>query len=105
MAKFRARLVRDPKPFEALARALKRQDCFTLESECYKRSKGDTSPLLTPWYNVKNFSLICQRPHDALLFSRELVDTLVEGYSFLIPYYNYFMALEGDPDPRENPSN
>lgn len=105
MAKFRARLDRDPKPFEALARALERQDRFVREGESYKRSKGDPSPLLTPWYNSKNFSLICQRPHDALLFSGGLAEALVEGYRFLIPYYNYFMALEGDPDPRENPVN
>ena len=100
MARFRARLDRDPKPFEKLARTLERQDVFTLEHACYKKPKGDLGKLLSPWYNSKNLSLICQRPHDERLFSPDLVQTLAEGYDFLAPYYAYFLSLEGDPDPR-----
>ena len=100
MARFRARLDRDPKPFEKLARPLERQDVFTLEHACYKKPKGDLGKLLSPWYNSKNLSLICQRPHDERLFSPDLVQTLAEGYDFLAPYYAYFLSLEGDPDPR-----
>jgi len=100
MARFRARLDRDPKPFEKLARALERQDVFTLEHACYKKPKGDPGKLLSPWYNSKNLSLICQRPHDERLFSPDLVQILAEGYDFLAPYYAYFLSLEGDPDPR-----
>ena len=100
MARFRARLDRDPKPFEKLARTLERQDVFTLEHACYKKPKGDLGKLLSPWYNSKNLSLICQRPHDERLFSPDLVQILAEGYDFLAPYYAYFLSLEGDPDPR-----
>ena len=46
MARFRARLDRDPKPFEKLARPLERQDVFTLEHACYKKPKGDLGKLL-----------------------------------------------------------
>ena len=31
----------------------------------------------------------------------DLVDTLLEGYDFLLPFYTYFSSLDGDPDPRE----
>ena len=58
MAKFRARLDRDPRPFETLVRRFHHQDRFVLESECYKRPKGHPGALLQDWYNSKNFSLI-----------------------------------------------
>ena len=36
-----------------------------------------------------------------LLFSHDLVDRLKKGYDFLLPYYDYFITLDSDPDPRE----
>lgn len=100
MAKFRARLDRDPKGFDKLARNIQKQEIFQLQGEDYKRPKGDTSPPLAPWYNKRLFSLVCNRPLDPLLYSHDLVDTLLEGYRFLLPYYNYFSTLDSDPDPR-----
>lgn len=100
MAKFRKRLDDRPAAFETLARAFQAQDAFLLEGEDYKRSKGECTPLLAPWYNKKGFSLTCTRSHDALLFSPALADQICEGYDFLLPYYQYLLALEGDPDPR-----
>ena len=35
------------------------------------------------------------------LFSREVVDRVKGGFEFLLPYYDYFVTLDGDPDPRE----
>ena len=34
------------------------------------------------------------------LYSSALVDRLVEGFTFLMPYYDYFSTLWADPDPR-----
>ena len=48
MAKLRARIDRDPKPLEKLARKLKGSG-FNLEGEMYKRPKGDPGVLLSPW--------------------------------------------------------
>lgn len=101
MAKFRARLDRDPKPFEALVRQFEKQDRFRLEAEPYKRPKGDPGELLCNWYNAKSFSLTCQRTHDAVLYSHALAEELIEGYLELMPFYQYLLALESDPDPRE----
>lgn len=100
MAKLRARIDRDPKPLEKLARRLNGQDRFHLEGPEYKRPKGSPSPLLSPWYNKKGLSIGFDGPHGDLLWSRALVDTLLEGYEFLLPYYEYLLSLEGDPDPR-----
>ena len=100
MAKFRARLDADPKPFSKLARQLARQERFHLEAQPYKRPKGDPGPLLYDWYNARSFSLSCDRAHDGLLFSHDLVDELAAGFGELTPFYRYFLSLEGDPDPR-----
>ena len=100
MAKFRARLDADPRPFSKLARQLARQERFHLEAQPYKRPKGDPGPLLSDRYNARSFSLSCDRAHDSLLFSHDLVDELAAGFGELTPFYRYFLSLEGDPDPR-----
>lgn len=102
MAKLRARLDRDPKTMESLTRTLNRQEELVLETEAYKRPKGTPpSPLLEPWYRAKSF-VICH--NDKLtdeLFSRDIVDRLKRDFEFLLPYYDYFVTLDGDPDPAE----
>ena len=32
---------------------------------------------------------------------RDIVEHLKQGFSFLLTYYDYFVTLDGDPDPRE----
>ena len=102
MAKLRARLDRDPKTMEALTRALEKQEEFQLETEAYKRPKGPApSALLEPWYQAKSFTICHEEKLTEDLFSRAIVDRLKRGYEFLLPYYDYFVTLDGDPDPRE----
>lgn len=100
MAKFRARLDRDPKTFEKLARAVARQDTFILEGEEYKKPKGEAPPLLAPWYNKKSFSLVGRGPASET-FRPEFAQTLIDGYQSLMPLYRYLVTLDGDRDPRE----
>ena len=56
--------------------------------------------LLAPWYLAKSFSLCHEDKLTEELFSRDIVDRLKTGFEFLLPYYDYFAALDGDPDPR-----
>ena len=62
--------------------------------------KGSAACLLTPWYSKKSFALSHDAPHGEPLWSHDLVDLLLEGYEFLLPYYEYMLSLSGDPDPR-----
>ena len=102
MAKLRARIDRDPKTMEALTRRLNGQQELTLETEDYKRPRAAApSPLLEPWYKMKSFSILHQDKLTEELFSREIVDHLKWDFEFLLPYYDYFITLDGDPDPRE----
>lgn len=101
MAKFRARLDRDPKTFEKLVREFNKQDIFVLEGEEYKKSKGESSPLLAPWYNRKTFSMVGNGPVSET-FQPEFAHKLAEGYKSLMPFYRYLVTLDGDRDPREH---
>lgn len=102
MAKLRARIDRDPKPMEKLARRLNQQKDYVLEGELYRRPKGEKGTLLDPWYNRKNIALAWDRPCEGSLFERRLLEELVDGVDFLMPFFDYFCTLDGDPDPRES---
>ena len=103
MAKLRARIDRDPAAMEHLTRRLNRQTEFALEAEIYKRPKGPApSALLAPWYQTKSFTIVHRDKLTDELFDRRIVDRLKECYDFLLPYYDYFVTLDADPDPREH---
>ena len=102
MAKLRARMDRDPAEMLKLTRALNRQEEFILHGEEYKKPKlGVSEPELEIWYRKKNFSIVHEEPLTEELFSRDIAERLKDGYDFLIPYYRYFVTLDGDADPRE----
>ena len=96
MEKHRARINKDPKPLAKLMRALNSQKEFILEGESYARPKGDAGELLNDWYNKKTFALIHEEGIGDAVFSPDLKDRLVEGFSFLVPYYKYFSTLDRD---------
>lgn len=99
MAKFRARIDRDPKPMEQLARRFQRQNAFSLEGELYHRPKGDKGSLLDPWYNRRNIALSWDRPCEGSLFTPELANEVADGVDFLLPYFQYLASLSADPEP------
>ena len=100
MAKLRARIDRDPKKFEKLIAPLEKQDEFILEGDEYKRKKEAPSAKTALWYNRKSFSLVHQQQNGKELFSPELADRIVSGYKALMPFYDYFVTLDSDPDPK-----
>ena len=105
MAKLRARIARDPETMAKLTQDLQGQTEFVLDAENYKRPKSAApSPLLEPWYQMKSFAICHTDKLTEELFSREVIGRLKDGYRFLLPYYDYFITLDGDPDPRESGS-
>jgi len=99
MAKLRARIDNNPKAFEKLIAPIGGQSEFILDGPEYSRKKEAPTPKTAVWYNKKSFSLIHSQPNDENLFSSELVNRLVTGYSFLMPFYDYFITLDSDPAP------
>lgn len=102
MAKFRARIDRDPKPMEQLARRLNRQSNYVLEGEQYLRPKGAKGTLLDPWYNRRSIALAWDRPCEGSLFERGLLEELADGVDFLMPFYDYFSTLQADAEPKKD---
>ena len=100
MEKHRARIDRDPKPLLKLESKLARQEEFVLEGPAYKRQKPCAEPKLAAWYNKKSLSIGHEEELTEFIYTSELADRLVEGFAFLMPYYDYFSTLWADPDPR-----
>ena len=98
MAKMRKRMDRDPEPAQRLARRLNRQKEYVLEGTMYSRPKGDKGNLLNPWYNRKNIAISWDRPCEGSLFTSELANEIVSGIDFLMPFYEYFSSLRGEPE-------
>ncbi len=99
LAKLRARIDRDPKPVEKLARAVKRRGEFRMDGQMYKRPKGDPGPLLFPWYNSRQISFACECNCEDLFFRPELAGQVLEGWKSLVPQYRFLCSLPGDPEP------
>lgn len=97
MEKYRRKILREPEKLETLARRLKRRPDIVLEGEEYKRSKGDVSDLLKPWFNRKWVELNAFHPFDDRYDKPALVDDIVDAFCFLMPYYEYFMELGLEP--------
>jgi len=102
MAKFRSSIDKNPKKFEKIIAPLDKQNEFILDGPEYVRKKESPTLKTAPWYNKKSFSLIHSRQIGEELFSHELTDRLVKGYSFLMPLYNYLITLDSYPAPEAN---
>ena len=100
MTKFRARIDNKTKDFEKLIAPLSKQSEFVLDGPEYARKKEAPTPKTAEWYNRKSFSLIHLQQNGEEIFSPKLADRLVEGYKFLMPFYDYFITLDSDPEPK-----
>ena len=96
MVKLRDRIDDNPKKFEKLIDLLGSQNEFKLDGEEYVRQKQAPTPKTQEWYNKKSFSLIHFGEINDELFSCKFADRLVSGYKFLMPFYDYFAAAEGE---------
>ena len=98
MERYRRVTLSNPKPLEKLARRFAKQNVFTLGGRDYARKKAEHSPLLDPWLNKRWIDLDCQRDHDETAACHDLADLLTEGFTFLVPYYDYFDHLRHTAD-------
>jgi len=99
MAKLRARINNNPKEFEELIASLEKQEEFKLDGPEYARKKEAPTLKTAEWYNKKTFSLIHQHQNGEELFSRKLISRLIEGYKFLMPFYDYLNMIDLDSPP------
>ncbi len=98
MEKHRARIDRDPKPLLKLHNRLAKQSEFALDGPSYSRQKPCAEPRLAEWYNKKSLTVGHEEELTEFLYGPELADRLVEGFTFLMPYYDYFSTIWADPE-------
>ena len=96
MEKLRTRIDNNAKEFERLIDLLGSQDEFKLDGQEYARQKQAPTPKTQEWYNKKSFSLIHFGKIGDELFVPEFAYRLVNGYKFLMPFYEYFAAAENE---------
>ena len=100
-AKHRARILREHRPLLELAKRLEGQEEFVLDGPEYvKLAQPCPHGELERWYKKKSLVLMHEEPLTEELYGPGLVDRLVEGFTFLMPYYDYFGTIWADPDPR-----
>ena len=94
MARHRARIDDDPAALTRLAAKLKRQTEFQLEGQSYAKPKPGAPAKLESWYSLKNLNLIHDDNDVTQTYDGPaLVERLVKGFAFLMPYYDYFYPL------------
>lgn len=99
MAKLRRRIDRDPGTMEELMRTFNAQSEFVLDAEQYKKPRSvPPSELVAPWYQARSFSLTHEDQLTDEIFCRGVVERMKEGFKFLLPYYDYFLSVESDPE-------
>ena len=82
MGQYRQKILREPEKLETLARRLNRNPAFQLEGAEYKRSKGEVSKLLKPWFNRKELAIGAVAAYYAVIWL--LRDRLRNEYVFNI---------------------
>ena len=74
--------------FQKVAAVLDKQQTFSLEGECYKKTLDPSLPeSLKKWYQRKNVYLVANCEVGPSLFTRAIYDDLREGFALLSPLY------------------
>jgi len=94
MGQLRKYIDAQPKKLEKLIDLLATQSEFVLDGPEYARPKTAPTPKTQTWYNKKSFSLIHVGEITNDLFTPEFADRLVNGYTFLMPFYDYISDAE-----------
>lgn len=94
MRRFREKIDDDPDRFLDAVAFLKRSRSFKLETEKYKREHPCPHPKsIVPWYQSKDIEVVRRRKIDRLLFSPQLVDTMLDGFVRMKPLYDYLWSV------------
>lgn len=94
MARHRAKIDSSPAQLARLNAKLLGQREFFLDGQHYARFKPGAPPDLAGWYNLKDFSILHDDGDPAQTYDGPaLVRRLVDGFAFLMPFYDYFYPL------------
>lgn len=94
MTRHRAAIDADYRPLSELYQQIMRQGEFSLRGESYRKLKPSPVAHLTWWYNMKRFEVSHYDMDVFFLYDGpKTVKRLVEGFTFLMPFLDYFYPL------------
>ncbi|MCQ2558787.1 MAG: DUF2461 domain-containing protein [Oscillospiraceae bacterium] len=88
MEAYRKYIDTNPAEILRLDAMLKNQNRFVMRGEMYKRPKADKGEPLNQWYNRRWLGFEHFGDYSPELYSANLVQTLADGFEFLMPYYD-----------------
>jgi len=98
MSRFRRAVEEDLRLFQKII-AWGKPDNFTLEGDDYKKLKVPEMPdSVQEWYRKKSFYLVCNSAIGPRLFSRDLVNDLLDGFKRLAPLYHFLLKIKEAPE-------
>ncbi len=94
MRRFREKIDIDPKAFLSVIDPIRRGRTFELKEDRYKRRLPcEHGPAIDPWYQSKSIAVLTEREPDKTLFSKKLVDLLMDRYVLLKPLYDFLWSV------------
>lgn len=94
MRNFRSRIDEEPERFAEIIVSLSRQKSLKLASEKYKREiPNEHGKAVQEWYQSKSIALIAYREPDKILYSKKLVDLLLDRFVMLKPLYDFLWGV------------
>jgi len=102
MEAFRKSIDANPARFERLVKKIEKHKEFVLSGQEYKRPKGDHGEPINRWYNRRRIGLECCKDFGGDIFSPELPQILVDGFSKLMPMYDFFLEFYHAAEPTDS---
>lgn len=93
MEGFRKTLAENSAPFLQLVQQVEKKTNLTVGGNAYCRKKPCPAPELERFYQLKNITVIEERPIDELLYQPALADMVCERWQQLYPLQKYFQDL------------
>ncbi len=91
MEQFRQGALERPAALETLTLRLQERPEFEIVGPEYKRSKGEVSPLLKPWFNRKRFCVMRTVDWSEALYDAALSEEILQDFLWLLPFYRYLL--------------
>ena len=95
-AHWRARIDAETDRFLQIVRDIESRGPCLLYGEIYRRPKADRGALLNPWYNRRHLSVGYEFGYGGVMYTPDLVDTLAETFTALMPFYRFLRDVWND---------
>ncbi len=94
MRRFREKIDDDPQKFLNVIEPIRKSRTLKLDPLPYKRRLPcDLGKIVEPWYQSKSIAVLAYREPDKTLFSKKLVDFLIDQFVLLKPLYDFLWSV------------